>query len=276
MDLAIDAHVHIWTDNRQQYPRAPGEPDYPPERFTPEDFLAHAMAHGVGRAVLVQMSFYGCDNSYMIDSIGAHPGVFSGTGIVNTDGPHPDRDMQSLANQGVCAFRIVSGAAPEAWFESPGMLAMWRCAAECRLPLCALVDPDALPALDRMCGRFPETPVVIDHLARIGMDGEIRDRDVRLLCSLARHRHVYVKVSAFYALGRKTAPYLDLAPMVRRVFEAYGSRRLMWASDCPFQVQQGHTYGASLGLVREGLDFLTDDDRAWLLGKTAAALFFGP
>jgi predicted TIM-barrel fold metal-dependent hydrolase len=276
MDLAIDAHVHIWTDNRQQYPRAPGEPDYPPERFTPEDFLAHAKPNGVGRAVLVQMSFYGCDNSYMIDSIGAHPGVFSGIGIVNSDGPHPDRDMQSLANQGVCGFRIVSGAAPQAWLDSPGMLAMWRCAAEHRLPLCALVNPDALPALDRMCGRFPETPVVIDHLARIGIDGEIRDRDVRLLCSLARHRHVFVKVSAFYALGRKTAPYLDLAPMIRRVFEAFGPRRLMWASDSPFQVQEGHTYGASLGLVREGLDFLTDDDRAWLLGKTAAALFFRP
>ena len=106
-------------------PTASGVPnkiriDYPPACFTPEDFLAHAGANGVGRAVLVEMSFYGFDNSYMIDSIGAHPGVFSGIGIVNSDGLHPDRDMQSLANQGVRGFRIVSGAAPQAWLDSPG------------------------------------------------------------------------------------------------------------------------------------------------------------
>jgi predicted TIM-barrel fold metal-dependent hydrolase len=85
-----------------------------------------------------------------------------------------------------------------------------------------------------------------------------------------------VKVSAFYALGRKTAPYLDLAPMIRRVFEDYGPRRLMWASDCPFQVENGHKYADSVSLIREKLDFLSNEDRDWLLEKTAAGLFFRP
>jgi predicted TIM-barrel fold metal-dependent hydrolase len=125
-----------------------------------------------------------------------------------------------------------------------------------------------------MCARFPDTPVVIDHLARIGADGNVRDSDVRLLCRLAKHRHVYVKVSAFYALGRKQAPYTDLAPMIRRVFQDYGPQRLMWASDCPFQVEGGHTYEASLALVREHLEFLSRRDREWLLMGTAESLFF--
>lgn len=278
MNEAIDAHVHLWTDDRTKYPRTADTQDYSPSRFTAQDFLAHARPNGVGRAVLVQMSFYRFDNSYMIDSMRAYPGVFAGIGIVNADGPHPDRDMRALAKQGARGFRIVSGSGPQAktWLDSPGMSTMWRCGAEQRLAMCPLLSPDALPGVDRMCGRFPETPVVIDHLARIGADGPIRDSDVRLLCALARHRNVYVKVSAFYALGRKTAPYLDLAPMIRRVFEDYGPRRLMWASDSPFQVENGHTYGASVALIRERLDFLTDDDRAWLLEKTAAQLFFTP
>ena len=276
MNRAIDAHVHVWTDDRTKYPRAAGAQDYSPARFTPQDFLAHAQPNGVARAVLVQMSFYGFDNSYMINSMHAHPGVFSGIGIVNADGPHPDRDMRALAAQGARGFRIVSGTNAQNWLESPGMSVMWRCGAEEHLAMCPLVNPDALPELDRMCGRFPETPVVIDHLARIGADGRIRDSDVRLLCGLARHRNVHVKVSAFYALGRKTAPYLDLAPMIRRVFEDYGPRRLMWASDCPFQVENGHKYAASINLIRERLDFFTDEDRDWLLEKTAAHLFFTP
>jgi predicted TIM-barrel fold metal-dependent hydrolase len=272
----IDAHVHLWTDDRTRYPRAAGSQDYSPARFTAEDFLGHARPNGVERAVLVQMSFYKFDNSYMLDSMREHRGVFSGIGIVNVEGPHPDRDMRALSKRGVRGFRIAPGPDTKTWLDSPGMSAMWRCGTEQRLAMCPLVNPDALPAIDRMCDSFPETPVVIDHLSRIGADGQIRDSDVRLLSGLARHRNVYVKVSAFYALGRKTAPYLDLAPMIRRVFEDYGPRRLMWASDCPFQVENGHKYADSVALVRDKLDFLSKEDRDWLLEKTAAGLFFTP
>jgi len=128
--------------------------------------------------------------------------------------------------------------------------------------------------LEKMCRRYPRTLVVIDHFARIGIDGTIRESDLRSLCGLARHANVRVKVSAFYALGKKRAPYLDLAPMVRRLLDAFGSERLMWASDCPFQVQGPHAYEASVNLVRERLDFLTDDDRDWLLRRTAERVFF--
>jgi hypothetical protein len=48
----------------------------------------------------------------------------------------------------------------------------------------------------------------------------------------------------------------------------------MWASDCPFQLQQAHTYDASIALVREKLPFLSPDDREWLLAKTAQSVFF--
>jgi hypothetical protein len=48
----------------------------------------------------------------------------------------------------------------------------------------------------------------------------------------------------------------------------------MWATDCPFQVQNGHTYRDSIELVRSRLGFLSSDDRAWLLRKTAERVFF--
>jgi hypothetical protein len=48
----------------------------------------------------------------------------------------------------------------------------------------------------------------------------------------------------------------------------------MWATDCPYQVQNGHTYRDSIELVRSRLDFLSTLDRAWLLRKTAERVFF--
>ena len=91
---------------------------------------------------------------------------------------------------------------------------------------------------------------------------------------MARHKNVYVKVSAFYALGKKKPPYHDLGPMIRHVYDAFGAQRLMWATDCPFQVQDNHTYKGSIDLIKNGLDFLSNDDRQWLLRKTAETVFF--
>jgi predicted TIM-barrel fold metal-dependent hydrolase len=124
-----------------------------------------------------------------------------------------------------------------------------------------------------MCRKFPDTPVIIDHLCRIGVTGAIADRDVDALCAMAAHKKVMVKVGAFYALGKKKPPYTDLAPLIKKVIQAFGVRRCMWESDCPFQVVE-HKYQDSLDLVRQHLDFLSADDRDWLLRGTAEAFFF--
>lgn len=272
MPAVIDAHVHVWTDDRTRYPRAAGVRELPPERFTPEDLFRHTKPAGVSKIVLIQMSFYRFDNSYMLDMMRAHPGVFAGVGIVDSTAPDPAAAMRQLRSQGVRGFRIVSGA--PGWLDTPGMRAMWRAGAEQNLALCPLlVSPAALLELDKMCMDYPDTPVVIDHFGRIGIDGELRDAEIRRLCALARHKHVKVKASAFYALGAKRAPYHDLGLLFRRVYEDFGPRRMMWASDCPFQVESGHQYQPSLDLIRN-MTGLSQDERDWVLGRTAEETFF--
>lgn len=271
----IDAHVHVWTPDVNRYPLAAGfrADQMAPASFTPEELLAHARPCGVTRIVLVQMSFYGFDNTYMLETMRRFPGVFGGIAVIDENDAPADA-MGKLKLQGVRGFRIrpVDGSV-DRWLVTPGMQVMWRCGAEQNLAMCCLINPDALPGLDAMCEKFPETPVVVDHFARIGIDGQIREADLSALCRLARHRHTYVKISAYYALGRKQPPYLDLAPMIRRLYEAFGPKRLMWATDCPYQVQE-HKYDDSLALVRDKLDFVSAADREWLLKKTAQGLFF--
>ncbi len=273
----IDAHVHVWTSDTERYPLAPG---YTKDRmalpsFTPEELFAHTRPSGVSQIVLIQMSYYGFDNAYMLDMMRKHQGTFSGVAVIDRDA-EPRETMLKLAERGVRGFRIRPGKrSPDHWLDGDGMAAMWKCGAEQGLAMCPLIDPEYLPAVDRMCRRFPATPVVIDHFARIGVDGVIRPHDLDNLCRLARHGNAHVKVSAFYALGKKKAPYLDLAPMIRRVLDAFGPERLMWASDSPFQVIDGHTYQDSVDLVRKRLDFLSAGDRDRLLRKTARRVFFG-
>jgi predicted TIM-barrel fold metal-dependent hydrolase len=85
---------------------------------------------------------------------------------------------------------------------------------------------------------------------------------------------VFVKISAFYALGHKQPPYEDLEPMIRQLRDAYGAERLMWASDGPFQLADGQGYEPSLALIRDRCRFLTTADRDAILRGTATRLFF--
>ena len=62
--------------------------------------------------------------------------------------------------------------------------------------------------------------------------------------------------------------------MIRQLRDAYGASRLMWASDCPFAVCNGHIYADSIGLVRDRLDFLTAEDKSWMLRRSAEKFFF--
>jgi len=96
----IDTHVHVWTDDFKDYPLSssftPG--DMNPKVANPDDFLNKARLSGVDRAVLIQMSYYGCDNSYMLDVIRRFDGVFRGVAVVDWRGNHPDSEMCELAN----------------------------------------------------------------------------------------------------------------------------------------------------------------------------------
>jgi len=275
-DGYIDAHVHVWTADTKRYPLKAG---YPKEKmrapsFTPEELFTHTRPCDVDRIVLIQMSYYGYDNSYMLDMMRKHEGVFSGVAVIDRESK-PRKTMLDLARKGVRGFRITAGRrSPDRWLDGDGMAAMWQCGADKHLAMCPLINPEHLPAVDRMCRRFPDTPVVIDHFARIGIDGQFRKTDLDNLCGLARHKNVHVKVSAFSALGRKESPYLDLAPMIRRVLDAFGPERLMWATDGPWQMMGGHKYKDSIDLIRVRLEFLTANDRQWLLRKTAQRVFF--
>src|SRR6185436_2974990 len=234
-----------------------------PPSFTPEELLKLAHAVGVGRVVLIQHTLYhGYDNTYLLDAFKAHPGVFAVTGMVNDAKPEPGKAMRELHAKGVKAFRITSrpgigASGGEQWLSGTGMAEMWKTAAETGQVMACLIDAKDLAGVDAMCQKNPGTTVVIDHFARIGVDGTVHEADLKQLCALAKHKTTYVKLSAYYALSKKKLPYLDLAPMIRRLLDAFTPDRCMWASDAPYQTQGDNTYQASIELIRDKLDFLS-------------------
>lgn len=276
----IDAHVHVWTADTARYPLANGfaKDAMNPPAFTPDDFLDKANPAGVNRANLIQMSYYGWDNRYMLDVIAQYPGTFVGTAMVDPFGVDPAAEMRRLAAQTCYAFRIQpahTGQPPATWLQPEPMDRMFATAAEQRLALSVLGTIDCLAEVDRMCSKHPEAPVIIDHLGLLatGRTQPPKPEHVAMLTRLSRHRHVYVKIGAFYALGERTPPYLDLLPLIEAVVTAFTPARCMWESDSPFQITS-HTYEDSVSLIRDHATFLSAADKAAILGGTAEAFFF--
>ena len=275
----IDAHVHVWTPDTHRYPLAASffsGRTWSPPSFTPEELFAHCRPQGVSRIVLIQMSFYEFDNRYMLDAIAQHPGVFRGVAIVDETKPDVRETMKTLAKPGRARLPALCGQG-----EGGGVAALRG--DEGDVDLCARTPgfrcacwpiPRRCPPCSACARPIPRRRVVIDHFARIGMKGPVRPDDLDHLCRLADFEHTHVKTSAFYALGAKKAPYTDLAPhdppLARCLWRlaAHVGQRLSVPGT------EGHTYANSIALIRDRLDFLTAEDKHWMLRKTAEKVFF--
>lgn len=287
----FDSHIHVWSGDTERFPLAPGftKQDLWSPSYSIEEYLQECRPYGVTHVNLIQMTWYGLDHSYIIDIIRNDPQHFVGTGVIpavtDVSLASPDRTMLALAKQGILAFRLRTlasrgpiGPSPH-WLDFPGYDKMFRTAAEHRLALSFLMGPDDLPEISRMCTRFPETPVILDHTAGISRK-PVREEAVQAFCAMAKHKNVMVKIGAFYAFGDRTPPYVDQLPVIRRVIDSFGPERCMWETDSPLrrpgasQPDPPHSCQASVDVIREHADFLSASDRHQILFQTAYDFFF--
>ena len=292
-DSIIDAHIHVWAADREKHPLAPGfeVSDLLIPSYEPDDHFQICRRHGVGRVNLVQMTYYGTDHSYILDIIAGDPERFVGTGVVpavtDISVGSPGDTMIALSRGGIYAFRVRGKSARPRplgdgaqWMDHPGYQEMFEAGAKHDLAISFLISVADLQELDRMCARFPETPVIIDHLCLIGADGRFPEQDIDALCRMARHEKVMMKVGPFNNVGSKVRPYLDVLPLVERVVGAFGPERCMWESNGPaarpgiYDADLIGDYEASLALIRDHADFLTASDKEQVLLRTAETFFF--
>jgi predicted TIM-barrel fold metal-dependent hydrolase len=296
MTYLRDAHVHVWSCNHSRYPLAAG---FAPQDlwlpgFTPQDHERIACAQLPMN--LVQMTWYGLDHRYILDLIAADPDRFVGTGVVpaicDVSLPRPDRAMLALAQGGIRAFRLRGRAAQppreratEEWLAHESYERMFACAADSGLALSFLCTPADLPEIGRMCTRFPQTTVILDHCGGVRVRDSIIDvADLRLLTSLSGLPSVFVKFGPVHGLAsRSTIPSVDstgliadVLPLLRATVDGFGAERVLWESDLggPIHMQHGeHEFRRCLDLLRTA-DFLTPEQREQILGGNARRLLW--
>lgn len=264
--MAIDTHAHVFLKTLTMAGGRRYAPTYDAPTAT---YLAHLDAHGLGGGVIVQPSFLGTDNSYLLAALAEHPERLRGVAVVP---PEIGEDrLVALRRAGVAGVRLNLIGQPPPDFAAPTT----------KLFLERLAKTGLFAEVQVEAGRLPHiaygilsagVDLVVDHFGRPDAKLGVEDPGFRYLLSLGKGGRTWVKLSGAYRLapgsrGQEIA--IAAAPLLLAHF---GAERLTWGSDWPHtQFETVADYGAA----RRSLDAWIPDvtTRRQILADTPAKLF---
>ena len=260
----IDPHVHVWKHD-PAFPFAQGA-NVPARDAAPETLLELMKANGVERTVIIQVIHYRYDNSFLASVLKKYPGIFQGVCRVDPLDPAAPDHLSSLTEQGYRGVRIrPSGNATGDWFHGPLMPPLWKRCYDLKVPMTVLAPITRMPEVAKLLEPHPDLTVVIDHMAECPID---QPAELEKLIALKRYPNFFVKISHPWSLSKQAYPWPDVHPQIKRLYDAFGPQRLMWATDWPIIENSKATYAQALTLVRDDMEFLNADDKSWILSKT--------
>ena len=240
----IDAHTHVFVRGLKLAVDARYAPDYDASWQT---LLALAEKNGADRAVILQPSFLGYDNSYLLSALKAEPGRFRGVPWISPSVETTADEWEEMARIGVRGLRFpIFGLPTPQWSAYRDMLAE---AIKRDWPIHLYVEskrlPEMLPLL--LDGGHK---VVIPHFGMFDRKlGPLRDPGFELLLEKAGTGRVWVVLSGAYRVGLERA-----RPAATPLLAAFGPDRLMWGSDWPHtdtDLDRVTTYPKTLQLLEE-------------------------
>ena len=225
---ACDAHCHIFGPG-DRFPFAADRAYTPPDSGI-DDFQALQERLGLSRAVFVQASCHGTDNSAMVDAIERGAGRYAGVAMI--DESFSDADIGRLHDVGVrgTRFNFVAhlGGAPE-------LDVFWRLVDRVQpwgWHIVLHFDANDLPSYADLLDRMP-CPFVIDHMARVPTSGGLDQEPFRALLDVMADERAWVKISGAERLTADgPPPYDDVVPFAQALIAA-APDRILWGTDWP-------------------------------------------
>ncbi|MBJ9975570.1 amidohydrolase family protein [Pseudomonas sp. S75] len=264
---AIDSHAHVFTRGLS----LAAERRYVPTYDAPlAAYLAQLAEQGFSHGVLVQPSFLGTDNTYLLQALRSTPQRLRGVVMLERDS---DREhLEHLHRLGVRGVRLnlMGQALPDlrdaAWRPLLGQIGELGWHVELHRQV---ADIPALVQALQPSG----VNIVIDHFGRPDARLGLGQPGLAELLTLGGQGKVWVKVSGIYRLAGTPEQNLDFAGQALAALEVhYGADRLLWGSDWPHtQHETSMSFAASVDQF-DALGCSTALRQA-LLVDTARALF---
>ena len=245
----------------------------PNRRYSPdydaliEDYLAHLDRNGLSHGVLIQPSFLGTDNHFMLDALRRYPNRLRGVAVVGSD--VSEGQLDELVEAGVVGIRLNLIGKNLADYSGPEWASLYERLATrgWQVEIQRGIDDIAIIATELLaCG----VTVVIDHFGLPTGGIDERKPNHAAFLGLLGHERVWLKLSAAY---RSQSDLAQAKPVFRQIHRASGGiDRLLWGSDWPnTQFEQQTNYARQLSFF----EALVPDasERAQILTRNPAKLF---
>jgi predicted TIM-barrel fold metal-dependent hydrolase len=225
---ATDVHNHI-VGPQSKYPMYAKRTYTPPEASVAQ-LRAVRKELGIVRNVIVQPSFYGFDNSCLLEAL-KDLGT-SGRGIAVVPLDVPDADLKHLAAGGIIGVRLnlatfgisdPKQAADAIHSFGPRLRALhWHIQINTSLRVIDGLAPVIADA---------KVPIVIDHIGNAEAEKGVTQKGFGALLELVKTKNTYVKLSAPYNLSKRS-DWANVVPLAKALIAA-GADRMLWGTNWP-------------------------------------------
>jgi len=246
---------------------------------SPEVALAYMDWCGVDKALLLQGGLHGPQNSFYLNVVKRWPDRFVAFVMVDpTEGDTAARPLRELLDQGLLGLKLelieLRKAHPEFSFLGQEEMKVWEVCAEKNAPIAVHLSQDERSLQEaahirQLLQCWPNLSFMVCHI------GFPPFEHWKQRALLGLHPNVYLDTAAFYwyfnEIRGQTYPFPGGLEALKWVVDAVGTDKLLWGSDYPMTLTLT-TYAQMLDLIRQEATFLSEEQKAQVLGGNAAKL----
>jgi predicted TIM-barrel fold metal-dependent hydrolase len=249
-------------------------PSFDPPASPPEVLLGYMDQVGVDHTFLVQHHVYGNQNELVLECVRRWPDRFTGFGYLGGMGqPDAADQLERLIENGMAGLKIelpsTQRLRPEFRFDGEAEMKVFDRLNRLGRPLVVDINGaplEVVPQIRRVIETYPKIHLVVTHVG--GAPGEGWQQRARLAKVDPKRGWIDLAALPLFWGVEQEYPYPKAQETVRWAVEEFGADRVMWGTDYPPTLNHG-TYRQLLDWVRRHSAFLTDEQRAGIIGGNA-------
>lgn len=272
--MIIDSHQHFWiydpvkdawiTDDMQNIRR----------NFLPEDLQPLLDEQGIDGCVAVQASQTEDENHFLLSLAGKHDFIKGIVGWVDLCADDLEERLECFrGHPALKGFRHIVQGEPSGFLSRPQFIRGVRKLAHYNFTYDLLIYHHQLKEAIGFVHQVPGVKIVVDHIAKPSIIDNIKDPWNMNMEALAAFENVHCKISGMVTEAdwkhwkkEQFVPYLD------KIFEVFGSGRVMYGSDWPVCLVAA-SYQQQYSITETYVSKLSDAEKRQVFGGNAERFY---
>lgn len=276
--MIVDAHQHFWDRSRVEFDYSWQEDPKLAnicKSFMPADLAPHLNACGVDYSIFVQTQHDLQENRWVLNLADDNDFIAGVVGWIDlTSSDCEQQLLEFLSHPKFVGIRhVIQDEADDDFIIRDDVGNGLAVLEKHGVPFDLLFYPKHLKHAATVADRFPNLPLVINHLSKPAVKTGVVEAWKKDLDEAAKRKNVWCKLSGLVTEADwQHWKQEDLQPYFDATIEAFTPNRLMFGSDWPV-CELAASYSQVLAALRQGISALSQEEQTGILGKNAIRFY---